>query len=168
MSANTRSVALSLCLGFTAFGCDSASDGAKPTSEATAESSKDEPFQVVRVENSGDLPTILATHVAKAKAAGLQPYAELWASWCPPCKAIEASMGDPRMREAFTGAYVIQLDSDHWGPKLEGAGLSAASIPVFYALDSNGKPTGRKVDGGAWGDNTPENMAPPLKAFFQP
>jgi len=39
-------------------------------------------------------------------------------------------------------------------------------IPIFYALDKDGKPTGRKVDGGAWDDNIPENMAPVLDKFF--
>jgi hypothetical protein len=37
---------------------------------------------------------------------------------------------------------------------------------VFFKLDASGKPTGDRIDGGAWGDNVPENMAPPLKAFF--
>ena len=44
--------------------------------------------------------------------------------------------------------------------------MSPNAIPVFYKLDANGKPTGDKIDGGAWGDNIPDNMAPPLKAFF--
>ena len=37
---------------------------------------------------------------------------------------------------------------------------------VFYEVGDDGKPTGRKIDGGAWGDNIPANMAPPLDKFF--
>ncbi|MGH1348041.1 MAG: thioredoxin domain-containing protein [Nannocystales bacterium] len=168
MSATIRTVLLTLSVGFALLGCDRAGDDSKSATAAPANVSGADPFQIVEVENKGDLQAVLATHVAKAKEAGLQPYVEFWADWCPPCKAIEASMKEPAMREAFSGAYLIRLDTDHWGSKLEGSGMDAASIPVFFELDAKGKPTGRKIDGGAWGDNTPENMAPPLNAFFHP
>jgi thiol-disulfide isomerase/thioredoxin len=122
--------------------------------------------QSVNLPLGDDLPKLLAEHVALAKKAGLTPYVELWAEWCPPCKKLEAAMGDPRIVKAFAGVYLIRLDSDQWGPKLEGTGLANGSIPVFYELDDQGKATGRKVDGSAWEEDIPENMAPPLDAFF--
>ena len=76
-------------------------------------------------------------------------------------------MDDERMKQAFAGTYIIRMNHDHWSPKLAGTGLESTSIPVFFDLDDQGKPTGRKIDGGAWGENTPENMAPPLRAYFQ-
>jgi thiol-disulfide isomerase/thioredoxin len=162
---------LLLCLA----ACDSASDAAerpkasekaKPA-EKSAESAGEHPnFVSVNVPVGGDIQTILSDHVAKAKAAGLKPHVELWADWCPPCKAIEGSMDDPRMSKAFAGVYLIRFDVDQWGDKLEGTGMSGMTIPVFYELDANAKVTGRSIDGGAWGDNIPENMAPPLDAYF--
>jgi hypothetical protein len=40
-------------------------------------------------------------------------------------------------------------------------------IPAFYELGEDGKPTGRMITGAAWGEDIPENIAPPMKAFFE-
>jgi hypothetical protein len=38
---------------------------------------------------------------------------------------------------------------------------------VFFAVDAKARPTGAKIDGGAWGEDIPRNMAPPLERFFE-
>ena len=124
---------------------------------------------------SGDLawkvvdgPAALAAFAKDAEAAHLKPYAFLHAEWCGPCKAIEKThTADPKMVAAFKGTAIALIDIDAADPKaLEAAGMKSDVIPVFYKLDAAGKPTGEKIDGGAWGDNIPDNMAPPLAAFF--
>lgn len=124
-------------------------------------------FTIVNVEPGVDLQASLASHVKLAKAANLTPYAEVWATWCGPCKAIESSIDTPAMAKAFKGTYLIRLDGDKWADKLGNVGMSNGIIPVFYELDEAGKASKRTINGDAWGDNTPENMAPPLEAFFQ-
>ena len=69
------------------------------------------------------------------------------------------------MVDAFRGMYIIQADVDAWG--FPPTGWDFDGIPIFYALDSDVKSTGATIDGNAWGDNIPENMAPPLKTFFE-
>lgn len=124
---------------------------------------------------SGDLawkvvdgPAALAAFAKDAAAANLKPYAYLHAEWCGPCKALEKThAADPQMVDAFKGTAIALIDIDKVDSKdLSAAGMEASAIPVFFKLDASGKPTGDRIDGGAWGDNVPENMAPPLKAFF--
>lgn len=115
----------------------------------------------------GELATLLPAEAAKARAANLKPFVELRADWCGPCKQLEGSMKDARMVDAFAGTYLITLDVDEWkAGQLGSMGLMSSEIPVFFELDDKGKATGRKITGGAWADNIPANMAPPLKKFF--
>lgn len=120
----------------------------------------------VRLKPSdGELSSLITAEATKARVRNLRPYLELRAEWCGPCKDLEASMGDARMADAFAGTFVISVDIDEF-PQVEQLGFDSGSIPVFFELDAKAKPTGRKIDGGAWGDNIAANMAPPLKAFF--
>ena len=114
----------------------------------------------------GSLDTLIAREIAKAKQQKRTPYVELGATWCGPCKHLAASLGDDLMKDAFAGTYIIRLDVDEWKAQLETLGFKNTGIPVFFALDGSGKPTGERIDGGAWGEDIPANMAPPLKAFF--
>jgi hypothetical protein len=154
-----RSLALAsiVALGLPALGA--------PTAPAPAEP----PFAVHELKpEQGKLPVLLTAEAQLAKKRGLKLFVEIGASWCRPCQALKKAIETrhPLILDALKGADVIKLDLDEWEEQLKDAGLSTKAVPVFFALDDKGRPTGRTIDGGAWGADTPENMAPPLKAFF--
>ena len=137
---------------------------------------KDKPFTIVVIQPSnevpppdGELTVVLKAQVAKAQEVHRKPYVYFYADWCGPCKALRKSLddNDPLMMGAFKGTYIIQLNVDIWGKRPEAKVFDTHAIPVLFELDSDGRPTGRKIDGGAWGEDIPKNMAPPLKQFFQ-
>jgi hypothetical protein len=41
------------------------------------------------------------------------------------------------------------------------------SIPSFYRVGPDGKPTGKSLDGGRWGRAVPSKMAAAIKAFLE-
>ena len=137
--------------------------------EQTTESSPahDEFTLVVIHPSQGPLQELLSAHAAKAADANRRPIVEFYADWCPPCRALDASLGDERMIEALSGTYIVRLDLDEWKNNLTGTGFKVFGIPAFFELDSEGHPTGRTITGAAWGEDIPENMAPPLRDFFQ-
>ncbi|MEO8464214.1 MAG: hypothetical protein ABI640_02655 [Gammaproteobacteria bacterium] len=126
-----------------------------------------EPVPVVVLEPAqGKLPDLLRREVANASAQHRVPFLQITAEWCVPCKKLRASLGDPLMQDAFDGTYIIRVDADAWKKELKAAGFDHPAIPVFFAVDAHAMPTGAKIDGGAWGEDIPQNMAPPLKRFF--
>lgn len=127
-----------------------------------------EPFTIVELHPTPeDLANVLRREVAAASQSGRKPFAELVAKWCGPCRALDNSLNDPAMIDAFRGTAVFKLDIDDWHARLRAVGLpDDQPIPAFYRLDNDGKATTIRIDGGAWGADIPKNMAPPLKAFF--
>ena len=127
-------------------------------------------FTIVRLHpQDGDLQTMLATEAKKALAAGRMPVAEFDATWCPPCQAIDQAIKEENelMLNAYADTYIIKLDVDEWGwgdSNLHEFEFGA--IPIYFKLDSEGHQTGEVIDGGAWGEDTPENIAPVMDKFF--
>jgi hypothetical protein len=74
---------------------------------------------------------------------------------------------DTQMAAAFSGVYLIRLDTDKWGWGVPGTGFEFEYIPVFFRLGADGKPTGDKIDGGAWGPDTYGNIAETMGPWFQ-
>jgi len=138
-----------------------------PSKSAAAESPSPEHFSMVAPHpRQGDLKTLLADHTQWAAQLGRSPCVEFSADWCPPCVALADSLAVPRMVEAFRGTYIVWLDYDEWKDLLSGTGFTVIGVPTFFELDGAGAPTGRLITGAAWGEDIPENMAPPLREFF--
>jgi len=127
-------------------------------------------FTIVRLHpDDGDLPTMLADEAKKADVLGQMPVVEFDAIWCPPCQAIDQAIkaNNELMLNAYAETYIIRLDVDEWGwgdSKLHDFQFDA--IPVYFKLDAEGRQTGEVIDGGAWGEDIPENISPVMDEFF--
>jgi thiol-disulfide isomerase/thioredoxin len=125
---------------------------------------------IVRLHpGDGDLPAMLVTEAQKAGELGQIPIVEFDATWCPPCKAIEKWLEaeNEAMLKAYSGTYIIKLDVDEWGWNDGGVeDFRFDAIPVYFKLDPKGKQTGEVIDGGAWNEDIPENIAPVMDEFF--
>ncbi len=143
--------------------------GAAPETRASSPTASTG-FVVVRLHpQDGDLHIMLAQEARKAIALGLMPVAEFDATWCPPCQAIKEALDakNELMLKAYAGTYIIKMDVDEWGWTEKGVqDFEFDGIPVYFKLDAQGKQTGEVIDGNAWGENIPENMAPPMDKFF--
>lgn len=108
----------------------------------------------------------LAEWASQEIAAGRVPCAYLRAQWCGANVKLEKSLVDEQMAKALRGVSAAVVDIDSGVDAIMEAGFDARSVPVFFILGKDGRPTGAKITGAAWQENTPENMAPPLARFF--
>lgn len=148
--------------------------GGKTTGHPASSSSSDpvpvaaseDDFVMVRADRSQAPADIFAAASVTAMARGLKPFLYTSAKWCAPCKKLDASLADARMKDAFKGTYVVKLDIDDFDDKaLTALGVRVRAVPSFFELGADGTPTGRMMV-GEWGPDVPENMAPALKRFF--
>lgn len=151
---------------------------AVPSAQAQAErddvtmvaddSAEHEGFNVVRLQpHQGGLAELLKAEAAKAKERGRRPYVEFDTPYYQPSRDIKASLSDPRMIDAYQGTYIIRLEVNSWSGAVEPLGFRPHPYPSWEELDDDGRPNGRRLDANAWGPNVPENMAGPLKEYFQ-
>lgn len=113
-----------------------------------------------------DLLTVMQSHVKKAKELKQKLFIQITATWCGPCKRLQAAMPDKLMQDAFSGTYIVKLDADEWEDDFSQINIKIKAVPVFFKVNSKGKATKYSLDGGAWAEDIAINMAPPLKAYF--
>ncbi|MEM7182664.1 MAG: thioredoxin family protein [Spirochaetota bacterium] len=166
-----RSIVFLIALVFFVATCSKSKDPVPASNKASSKTGdiKSDGFVLLQKHpQDGELKSLLKSEALVGTKAGRKVFVYIKADWCPPCVKLRESLGDSRMKAAFHNTHIIQLDLNEYGSdKLDTEGLPSGSIPVFHEIDAKGRPTGRKIDGGAWGENIPKNMAPPLKAFFQ-
>jgi thiol-disulfide isomerase/thioredoxin len=120
---------------------------------------------VTLAPENGELGELLATAASRARADGLVPIVEMGATWCPPCKKIDALVDDAGFAASLAGIVLVRLDSDAWGEDLDAAGFDAKTIPTFYVVDARGRPTGPPVSGHKWGKLDADGIAARLQAL---
>ncbi|GMV83242.1 MAG: hypothetical protein AMXMBFR7_44260 [Planctomycetota bacterium] len=113
-----------------------------------------------------ELEAALREHVSRARKRGLLPF--LYVHWdgCPPCRRIAQHAEVPLMRDAFGGVYLIRAEHEAWEARLVQTPFAYDNVPVYFRLDEKARHAGM-LDGTAWDRDVPEEMAPPLKAFFR-
>lgn len=117
--------------------------------------------------SGASLKELIVGKLQDAKTENLKAFIQITAEWCTPCKKLRASMNHKLMQSAFSGAFIIRIDADEWEKELPSIGINVQAVPVFFEVGNDGKVTSYTINGGAWGEDIPENMAPPLAEYFR-
>jgi thiol-disulfide isomerase/thioredoxin len=124
------------------------------------------PGAVTEVRPSdGPLQATLADAHRKAASRGLVAYAQVYADWCAPCRALRSVLDDPQMIEARRGVYLVRVEYDAWKDPVRALAGGDVSVPYLFEILPDGS-AGRWLDGRAWGEDTAANIAPVLDGLF--
>jgi thiol-disulfide isomerase/thioredoxin len=109
----------------------------------------------------------LLSLLKKEITAKRKPVLYFTATWCAPCKAFKNSLTNQLMIDALEDATLITIDADI-DALSERIALKYAvkSYPTYIRVDETGKLL-LKIDGSAWQEDVPKNMAPVLKNFMK-
>jgi Domain of unknown function (DUF4190) len=114
--------------------------------------------------DDGPLREQLALELTRARASKRTLVVQTTATWANVCAEIDDALTDTRMQTALADVQLVRVDVDEFRAELSIQHMYEGSVPWFYKIDSTVQPTDA-ISGDEWDDNTPENMAPVLKAF---
>ncbi len=83
--------------------------------------------------------TSLASALKESKRTGKPVFADFYATWCPPCKMLEAqTYPDPKVIAESQKWVMLKIDTDKQTDLAVRYGIS--SLPTLAVLQSDGKP----------------------------
>jgi len=136
---------------------------------ATLSASPDNSYAVVEIrpQPHQTLRDQIIQEAAVAEAHGLAPFLELTSDMSRRCALVDHSFGDPGMRQALAGTYIIRVDINRWVGRFGSTGIDRLpmALPGFVELADGGRATGPYIDARSWLADAPSAVAPSLAAF---
>jgi hypothetical protein len=133
--------------------------------------SVDDNFAVVEIrpQPRQTLRDQIVQESAVAEAHGLAPFIELTSEFSRRCAMLDHSFGDPGMRRALAGTYIIRIDINRWVGRFGETGLDRIpmALPGFVQLSEGGRGVGPYIDARSWIADAPTAVAPSLGAFVR-
>ena len=106
----------------------------------------------------------LKAELKTAHDAGHPVLVETTAAFCGSCDEIDAALHQDPLQHALAGATLVRVDVETFEEELRSAGMWQDTVPWFYRLDSNMRPTDA-ISADEWDENTAENIAKVLGPF---
>lgn len=85
---------------------------------------------------------------------------------CEPCDGVDASLAHPLMQQTLKGIRVVRVDADVFRHDLTELGMFASPYPGYFLFGPD-LTLRDAIDGGEWGLDIAENIAPVLGPFLR-
>ncbi|MDB5220647.1 MAG: hypothetical protein JWO86_8574 [Myxococcaceae bacterium] len=121
-------------------------------------------LDVVDLESTGVLKTQLSEIAKTASGKGRTVILQTYVRSSRECAEVAAALPDPKMQRALANVTLVRVDIDTFENELKAMRVDTESVPWFYKLDANARPTDA-ISADEWDANIPENMAPVLGDF---
>ncbi len=122
--------------------------------------------ELVAAPPKGDLATLVAGEVARAKQTGKHVIVYVGADWCEPCHKFHAAATAGELDAELGDLRFIELDLDRDEARLAAAGYHSSFVPLFAVPRDDGRASGTQTDGVAKaGGGAVEQLVPRIRAL---
>lgn len=112
------------------------------------------------------LQQALAREVKAAQADKKEVVLMTTRGGCEPCAGFMASLPDSRMQEALANIRLVRADVEAFREDLEQLHVNTVTLAGFFLLTADGTPKDG-INGGEWGADIAENIAPVINPFVR-
>ena len=117
---------------------------------------------------TGEVAPLVTAELGRARHDGRQLLVYVGATWCEPCRRFHAAAAAGKLNQAFPSLRLYEFDLDRDRARLERAGYRSELIPLFARPNSDGRASGRQIEGSIKGDGAVGEIAPRLRALLGP
>jgi thiol-disulfide isomerase/thioredoxin len=119
-----------------------------------------------RKASPGDVPTLVKNELASASQNGRSVVVYVGATWCEPCQRFHEAAERGELDAELPPMTFLEFDADVDTGRLRQAGYSSSYIPLFAVPGSDGRASGRAIEGGIKGAGAAREIAPRLKKLL--
>ncbi|MCC6217744.1 MAG: DUF4190 domain-containing protein [Polyangiaceae bacterium] len=123
------------------------------------------PVRLVDLPDRGVLRELLGAEADEAKRAGEALVLYAAAEDCKPCNGFAVALADARLQRALGASRFVRVDVAARTVELQRLGVPVEKVPGFALLGADSL-VRDYVNGGEWGADVAENIAPVLGPFL--
>ena len=116
---------------------------------------------------SGGVAEQIARELAEGGAARRDVIVYVGATWCEPCQRFHAAAERGELDAAFPALTLVEFDFDRDEERLASAGYRSKMIPLFALPESDGRASGRQIEGSIKGPGAVDEITPRLRALLE-
>ena len=103
--------------------------------------------------------------LAKEHADGRTLLVYVGATWCEPCQRFHHAVEEGELDAAFPRLSVLAFDAESDREALAAAGYVSRLIPLFAIPNSDGRSSGKQIEGSVKGASAVSEITPRLRAL---
>ncbi len=162
--------ALGLLAGAAA-GCERTPTPTPDTHEARGAAVKKLPAGVHAVDYhvapEGDVPTLVMREREVALENGQELLVYVGAPWCEPCQRFHHAAEEGKLDGKMPPVRLLEFDAERDRERLRAAGYKSRLIPLFVRPATDGRSSGKQIEGGIKGDGAVDDITPRLRALVE-
>jgi hypothetical protein len=113
-----------------------------------------------------DVVSLVRAELSRAKTDGRSLVVYVGATWCEPCQRFHAAVGRGDLDASFPRLRVLGFDAERDRDGLKVGGYTSQLIPLFALPGSDGRASGKFVQGSIKGDGAVGEITPKLQALL--